>query len=114
VTPVIFWGSSEPQFGSLPIEVQDAFAWAIDQILLNPSALPKEGSGHIIETEPLTGSLQLRRIKVKRNPEDPGFRGIYIVDATRVVFLRFVFRDRATYKGLRALAHRARSDLGLE
>jgi hypothetical protein len=114
VTPVIFWGSSERQFESLPIEVQDAFAWAIEQILLDPSALPSAKSELILETEPLIGSLQLRRIKVKRDSKDPGFRGIYFVDARRVVFLRFVFRDRATYKRLRVLAHRARSELGLE
>jgi len=114
VTRVIFWGSSERQFESLPTEVQDAFAWAIGQFRLNPAALPRVESKLIVETESLTGSLQLRRIKVKRNSEDPGFRGIYVVDAKRVVFLRFVFRDRATYKGLRTLAHKARSELGLE
>jgi hypothetical protein len=114
VTPVTFWGSSERQFDSLPLEVQDAFAWAIDQILRKPSALPVSKSRRIVETEPLSGSLQLRRIKVKRDSEDPGFRGIYILDAKGVVFLRFVFRDRTTYKGSRALAYRARTELGLE
>ena len=112
--PVIFWGSSSRQFESLPGEVQNAFAWAIDQILRNPAALPRSESGLIVETEPLAGSLELRRIKVRRGPKDPGFRAIYIVDARGVVFLRFVFRDRATYKGLRALAHKARSELELE
>ena len=114
MTPVIFWGSSERQFESLPIDVQNAFAWAIDQILRKPSALPRSESGLIVETEPLGGSLQLKRISVRRDSEDPGFRGIYIVDSKRVVFLRFVFRDQATYKGLRALAQKARSELGLE
>jgi len=114
VTSVIFWGSSERQFESLPIEVQEAFAWAIEQILRDPSDLPRAESTLITETEPLTGSLRLRRIKVRRSSEDPGFRGVYIVDSRKVVFLRFVFRDRATYKGLRSLAQRARSELDLE
>lgn len=113
VTPVIFWGSSERQFESLPTEVQDALAWAIDQIVRNPSALPKVGSRLILETGPLTGSLQLRRIKVQRGSKDPGFRGIYIVEARKVVFLRFVYRDRATYKGLKVLARKARFELGM-
>ena len=99
---------------ALPFEVQGAFAWAFDRILQNPTALPRAESRPIIETEPLAGSLELRRIKVKRDLEDPGFRGIYVVDAKGVVFLRFVFRDQATYKGLRTMAHRARSELGLE
>jgi len=75
VTPVIFGGRSERQFESLPSEVQDAFAWATDQILRNPSALPRAESKQIIKTELLSGSSQLRRIKVRRHSGDPGFSG---------------------------------------
>lgn len=112
VSSVIFWGSSERQFASLPTPVQEAFTWAIDQISRNPSALPRTESNLHVETGPLTGSLQLRRIKVTRDSGDSGYRGIYFIDAGTVVFLRFVYRDRATYKGLRASALRARTELG--
>lgn len=114
MTRAIFWGSSDRQFESLPSEVQDAFESAIDQLILDPSSFPRAKTKLIVETGPLTGSLQLRRIKVKRHPKDPGYRGIYFVETEGLVFLRFAFRDQATYKGLRALAQEARAQFGLE
>ena len=114
MTQPILWGSSERQFGSLPPEVQDAFEWAIDELVKDPTSLPRSETRLLVETGPMSGSLELRRIKVKRRPEDPGYRGIYLVDTKGLVFLRFAFRDKATYRGLKAMAQRARAQLGLD
>ncbi len=94
-----FWGRSYAQFRSLPAEIQIAFEWAILESAADPASFPESRDTRlVVVTESMCGPSGLRRIKVTRSSEDPGFRGIYFFDGSEVNFLRFSFRDPDTYR----------------
>lgn len=96
-----FGGRSYAQLRALPPEVQVGFEWAILELAKDPSSLPTSTKTTVrVSTEVMDGPLGLRRVKVARHAQDPGFRGVYCFDGSRAVFLRFAFRDRDTYKRL--------------
>jgi mRNA-degrading endonuclease RelE of RelBE toxin-antitoxin system len=105
---VLFLGNSSAQLRALPPEIRQAFDWAIDWLEKNPSRPPQD-SRRSIETKQLTGPVPLFRISVRPKLDDPGYRGVYHFDGTRVLFVRFAHRDAQTYKGLRRL-HRLIAD----
>ncbi len=97
---VVYLGKSRQQLDALPPPVRDAFRRAIRDLELSPQVLPQFPEIPL-DTRPLEAPFPLFRIAVHRPRGDPGYRGVYSVEGTTVLFVRFVHRDAATYKGVR-------------
>jgi hypothetical protein len=108
VDTVLFLGSSSAQFQSLAPQIREGFSWATER-LEQDSPQPPQNPDRSVETKPLSGPIGLFRISVRLRPADPGCRGVYCFDGTRVLFVRFAPRDAGTYKALRRL-HRLKTD----
>ena len=114
MAPVGFWERASAQLLSLPHEVRMAFEWAILELERDPSCYPHSPNTWIsVSTATMAGPDGLRRIEVRRGRDDPGFRGIYLHRGSHVIFLRFAFRDRNTYKRIDKELGKLLSDAGL-
>ena len=100
--PVVFLGNSRAQLASLPPSIREAFRRAVRELERTPQRLP-QFSEIGLTTKSLQAPFPLFCIAVHPGEGDPGYRGVYSIEGATVLFVRFVRRDAATYKGLRRI-----------
>jgi hypothetical protein len=96
---VRFWHGCDAVLLSYPQYVRVQFRWAIDQLQGDARALPCDPPRGV-DTTAIDGLEGVFRIAVRRDPTDPGFRGIYLREANDVTFLRFRDRGSEPYRNL--------------
>lgn len=96
---VCFWRGCERVLYSFPRSVQEGFLWVFEKLERDPVGLPCAASRFIAPVE-LHGVGGALRVAVRRDPRDPGFRGIYVGEKGKVTFLRFRDRESEPYREL--------------
>lgn len=103
MVPVVFLGNSRAQLETLPPSIREAFRRAVRELERSPQ-LPPQLPEIGITTKALNAPFPLFCVAVHPvHKADAGYRGIYSLEGTTVLFVRFVRRDATTYRGLRRI-----------